>query len=235
MRWFAPLPGLDTSPLLLLSLGESLAIVGALLIVAIISYAATLYVRRYGTHGRAKNDRCHEVLAQWAGSRGLRFDSALLRIEGPIGGIDILVSATYDQIEWSLPPALMMSTIAPVPLPVVVQVGQSWFALEEQIARHRVTLDDPTFDGRFKSWSEPSDAARTLVSATIRSRLLDLDPDELLYDRGVIEIRWDDDFAGTTEESYRRLDDAFDIVVELCHARLDKDHVVAPSDRDIEQ
>src|SRR5688572_8159268 len=118
----------------LLPLGESLAVIGAILIVCIITYAAVLHIRRYGSDGRQRSDRCRDVLAQWANSRGIDFDKDLLRIHGAVDGIDVLVSATYDQIEWSLPPALMMSSIASVPLPVVVQVGQSWFALEEKIA-----------------------------------------------------------------------------------------------------
>jgi hypothetical protein len=206
-------PGL----LWLLPLGESLAIVGALMIVAIIGYAASLYVRRYGSHGRMRTDRCHDVLSQWAASRGLRFDGDLLRIEGIVDDLDILVSATYDQIEWSLPPALMMSTIATSPRPIVLQVGRSWFALEEQIARHRVLLDDSRFDERFKTWSDPTSGVHDLLVPEIRERLVDLDPDELLYDRGVIEVRWDDDFARGTEDSFRRLDDAFDIVLSLSH------------------
>jgi hypothetical protein len=202
--------------MLMLSLGESLAVIGALLIVLIISYAATLYVRRYGSQGRERSDRCQEVLAAWAISRGLRFDSALLRIDGAVAGIDILVSATYDQIEWSLPPALMMSAIARVPREVVIQVGQSWFALEEQLAKHRVQLRDPSFDERFKTWADPPQSAPVLLTDAIRGRLLDLNPDELLYDRGVIELRWDDDFSVTGEASFRRLDDAFAIVMDLC-------------------
>lgn len=206
-----------TGLLWLIALGESLAIVGAMMIVAIIGYAASLYVRRYGSHGRMRSDRCHDVLEHWAVSRGLRFDGDLLRIEGIIDDLDILVSATYDQIEWSLPPALMMSTISTSPQPYVVQVGRSWFALEEQIARHRVQLDDAPFDERFKTWSDPPDGIHILLPPSIRARLLDLEPDELRYDRGVIEVRWDDDFARGTEDSFRRLDDAFNIVQSLSH------------------
>jgi hypothetical protein len=209
-----------------LSLGESLAILGALLIVAIITYAAAQYVRRYGSHGQARTDRCQEVLAQWAESRGLRFDAELLRIEGPVGQLDILVSATYDQIEWSLPPALMMSTIAAHPHPYVVQVGQSWFALEEQIARHRTTLGDAAFDRHFKTWSDPEEGGRALLDPEVRERLVALDPDELLYDRGVVEVRWDDDF-GAVESSYRRLDDALAIVVSLCEPDAQRTHAHA--------
>ncbi|HVK38940.1 MAG TPA: hypothetical protein VNA88_10440 [Candidatus Kapabacteria bacterium] len=203
--------------LLLIALGESLAIVGAVMIVAIIGYAASLYVRRYGSHGRLRTDRCHDVLSQWAASRRLRFDGELLRIEGVVDDLDILVSATYDQIEWSLPPALMMSTIARHPQPIVVQVGRSWFALDEQIARNRVQLGDPVFDAHFKTWCDQPAIVDTILSASLRERLLALDPDELLYDRGVIELRWDDDFADGSEDSYRRLDDAFSIVLALSH------------------
>lgn len=207
---------LTVGPMWLIALGEALAIVGAILIVAIITYAAYLHIRRYGAHGRTRTDRCRDVLAQWAQSRGIRFDDELLRIEGAVDGIDILISATYDQIEWSLPPALMMSTIAPASTPFVVQVGQSWFALEEQIARHRAPTGDRAFDTAFKTWSDPPDAARELLTDDVRRALVEMAPDELLYDRGVIEIRWDDDFADPVDESYRRLDHAFSIVVALC-------------------
>lgn len=218
-----PLTG-TAGPFLMIALGESLAIVGALLIVAIIGYAASLYVRRYGSHGRLRTDRCREVLAQWASSRGLRYDADLLRIEGAVAGLDILVSATYDQIEWSLPPALMMSTIASDPQPFVVQVGQSWFSLDEQIARHRVQFGDRGFDARFKAWSDPPQGIQALLTPPIRERLLALDPDELLYDRGVIEIRWDDDFSRPVEDSYRRFDNAFDIVLALSRPEVSSTH-----------
>lgn len=200
----------------LLPLGESLAILGAILIVCIVTYAAYLHIRRYGSNGRRRSDRCRDVLAQWALSRGITFDIELLRMHGAVDGIDILVSATYDQIEWSMPPALTMSSIATAPQPVVVQVGQSWFALDEQIARHRVQLSDDRFDGAFKAWSDPVDAGRVLLTPAIRDHLLALEPDEMLYDRGVIEIRWEDDFSDSIEHSYRRLDHAFAVISTLC-------------------
>ena len=201
----------------LVSLGESLAIVGAVLIVAIISYAAYLHIRRYGSGGRMRTDRCREVLSQWAESRGIRFDDELLRIIGAIDGIDILVSATYDQIEWSLPPALMMSSIATTPQPVVVQVGPSWFALEEKIAKQRIATGDTAFDTAFKTWSDPPEGAHALLGEDVRRHLLALSPDELLYDRGVIEVRWEDDFGDPIERSYERLDHAFAVINLLCN------------------
>ncbi|MBC8144341.1 MAG: hypothetical protein H7X80_02080, partial [bacterium] len=194
----------------------SLAVIGAILIVCIISYAAVLHIRRYGKNGRTRTDRCRDVLGQWAQSRGIAFDEELMRIHGAVAGIDVLVSATYDQIEWSLPPALMMSSIASLPQPVVVQVGESWFALEEKIARYKVELDDARFNSAFKTWSDPADGAQKLLTSEIRNHLIELKPDELLYDRGVIEIRWEDDFANSVEHSYRRLDCAFTVVSTLC-------------------
>ena len=200
----------------MISLGESLAVLGAILIVTIISYAAFMYIRRYGSGGRLRSDRCRDVLEQWADSRGIRFDHDLLRIAGAINGIDILVSATYDQIEWSLPPALTMSSIAAMPQQVVLQVGQSWFALEEKIARHRTTVDDGAFESTFKTWSDPPSGAASLLTPALRKHLIELHPDELMYDRGVIEVRWEDDFREPIEGSYERLDHAFAVVNSLC-------------------
>src|SRR5512133_470939 len=203
-------------PGLIIAIGEFFALVGAALIVTIATYAAWLYVRRYGPDGRQRGDRCREVMSQWADRRGFHFDPEALRIDGAAASVEILVTATYDQIEWSLPPALSISAISTEPRPVVAQVATSWFSLEDQIAHHRTSLGDAEFDAKYRTWCDPPDAARAVIDETCRMLIASLEPDEVLYDRGVVEVRWEEDFLESTERAFDRLDVAADLLLRLC-------------------
>jgi hypothetical protein len=195
---------------------ELLGIIGVSLIALTISSAAWSYTRRYVRRERQQADICRVILERWATQRSLRFEEASMKVQGTIGELDVFVTAAYDQLEPGIPPMVTMSTIAVTPRPILMQIAPSRWALSEWVARKRVKTDEPTFDASLQVWCDPPSDCSDLLTADLRATLIALGPDEFLYDRGVVELRWEEEFLEDDPSSMERLDLAYRALALAC-------------------
>lgn len=195
---------------------ELLGIIGVALIALTISSAAWSYTTRYVRREKQQGDLCRTVMERWAREQSLHFDEQSMKVEGAIGELDVFVSAAYDQLEPGIPPMVTMSTIAVRPRPVLVQIAPSRWSLSEWLARHRDRTNDPSFDAKLSVWCQPAGSSAELLSEELRATLVALGPDEFLYDRGVVELRWEDEFLEDEGASMERLDLAYRALALAC-------------------
>jgi hypothetical protein len=188
----------------------------AVLVAVVIAISAFQYTRRYVSRDAQKGDRAREALSTWAAARGLAFDERWLRVEGTIGELDVFVSAAYDQLEPGIPPVVTMSSVARVPRDVRIQIAPGRWSLSERIARERISLGDAAFDSALRTWTDNAAECRRMLDDNMRAGLIALSPRQFLYDRGVVEICWDEDYLDDSNDPAARLDAAYSVLEAAC-------------------
>ncbi len=179
----------------------AVAFIGLGLVVAAISYTSG-YKEREAQQALF----CHAMLELFARRNSLHFDPRGLKVDGTLDGMGVFVAAAYDQLEPGIPAMVTMSTLARASVPVLVQAAPSKWSLAEWIASNRVETGDAKFDSAFKVWTDDADVYADLLGEAVRQRILGLAPDELLYNRGVMELRWEEDCKSSVEDAALRLD-----------------------------
>lgn len=185
---------------------EIFGVVAAVLVGAGIIVAAINYTSGYAEREEQQSRYCLQMLETFAARHSLVFEPNRMAAEGRFHDIGVYVNAAYDQLEPGIPAMVTMSALAIETADVLIQAAPSKWSLSEWIASERVEVGDLEFDTAFKVWIDGAAPYSTVLTPEVRGRLLELSPDEFLYNHGVMELRWEENCTGPLDDSVARLE-----------------------------
>lgn len=194
---------------------KAIEIIALILTAGILTSGAYFFAWRRFRRDGSRTAACIAALRQWGIARRLTFDAESMELSGTIQGIGVIIRVTYDETESGMPYAVTMAAVANEVLPIILQVVHAGWSRSEKLARHAVTSGNATFDERFRIWTDMPKLLLTVLTGELESALLRLEPTEFFYDRGVVEVCWNELFD-QVEVPLDDLDAAFQVVVAAC-------------------
>jgi hypothetical protein len=194
---------------------QAIQLIAFVLLATILTGGAYFFAWRRFRRDGSRTDACTTALRQWGLARNLAFSPESMELTGTIEGTGVIIRVSYDEADSGLPYSVTMAAVANDVLAIVLQVAHVGWSRSEKLARHQVSSGDPAFDERFRMWTDTPQFLESLFTDRLKSALMKLDPTEFFYDRGVVEVCWNELFD-QVETPLHDLDAAFDVIVAAC-------------------